>query len=219
MSWDRFENNVKDALINRATESTEPEKSGGNLNVDVELLKISKIITDEYHSTVIELTEATGGTNRGFSTVGVAKLEVSKSLVEASIFGALKLMQLTRSKPNTAILSPIGAGVFAYWSSVLIPGSISAFPLPLAQGYSGPLIGSQITFPGNVLPVVQGFKNAFSNFDDSGNQSLEQTCEKMAKDLRNGFEAHAQSVTGIYSGVIPNVVPTPLIVQWVGMNV
>lgn len=228
MSWGTFENNLKEAFLNRAgfdkngnpidppAPTLNPD---GSVNLDVELLKIAKIITDEYHTVVVGLKDNVAGTRRGFSPTGRASLLASKLILQGAIFGALKLMHVSKIKPNMAVLFPIGSGVTAYWTSALTPGSISPLPMPLAPPYISPITGSTITFPGNPIPVVMGFKKAFSNFDDSGNQTVVQTCEKMARDIRIGFEVHANTVFGIYFGIVNiGIVPTPVPTPWLGMR-
>lgn len=212
MSWNQFENNIKKAFTDRFNTS---EESAGP---DVELIKIATTITNEYHSAVISAKENIGGVSRGFSPTGKLALEGLKLGIQAAIFTSLKTMQLSKVKPNNAILAPIGAAVVAYWSGVMVPMSINTMPMPLTPLYVTPSPGSLIVFPGNPAPIVRGFKKAYSsNYDTSGNLSIDDAFAKMANELRKGFEAHMNSVSGIYVGftaVSPAPIPTP----WVGMK-
>jgi hypothetical protein len=213
MSWNQFENNIKDAFLERIKSS---EESKGP---DAELVKIATTITNEYHNIVISTKETIAGSRRGFTPIGIAALNGLKIGIQSAIFASLKTMQASNVKPNSAILSPIGAAVVAYWSGALVPGSINPIPMPVVPAYITPTPGSLIIFPGNPTPIIKGFKKAYSsNFDDSGNLSIEDVVAKMAKDLRDGFEAHANSVSGIYVGLIPAVIPIPMVTPWKGMK-
>ena len=215
MTWDEFEEKVKEALVNRLKPSDkEPE------GPDVEFVQIAKEITNAYHNVVISSKETVVGVNRGFSTLGKTALTALKPGIQAAIFSSLKLMQASNIKPNTAILFPIGAAVISYWSGALVPLSISPLPMPVAPPYITPTPGSLLLFPGVPIPVVDGFKKAYSsNFNDSGDLTSEDAFALMAKDIRDGFEAHMNSVTGIYVGLIPAApIPIPMVTPWSGMR-
>jgi hypothetical protein len=215
MSWNTFENNVKDALLGRFNDNSE-ESEGPN----VELLRIAETITNEYHSVVIKSKESIAGISRGFTPPGINLLEGAMLGIQGAIFAALKTMQLSNIKPNMAILSPIGSAVVAYWSAVMVPGAIAPTPMPVAPPYLSPAPGSNITFPGNPAPVINGFKKALTlNYDDSGNITAEEGAANAAKDLREGFENHMKTVSGIYVGIVQvGLVPTPTPTPWLGMK-
>ena len=69
MSWNQFENNIKDAFLERIKSS---EESKGP---DAELVKIATTITNEYHNIVISTKETIAGSRRGFTPdIGIKAL-------------------------------------------------------------------------------------------------------------------------------------------------
>jgi hypothetical protein len=212
MNWATFEQQLAQKLQERADVSEEPRSP------DIELIKIATTITELYHQVAISSVEGTVATfKRPLTPIGIGLLSGAKLGIQATIFSALKTMQLTNIKPNMALMSPIGAAVVAYWGSVAVPGSISPFPPPAQYAVlRAPLPGSLLFFPGNPISVTNGFKNAFTrNFNT---KSQDQAYKDMASDIRKGLEQHMLTIAGAYIGLVPGTPPFPLPTPWTGMR-
>jgi hypothetical protein len=212
MNWATFESELVNKLKARAESS---EDSPGT--PEEEFVLIAREITDLYHQVSISVVEGTTATFKRPLTTGVGFLEGAKPAIQAAIFSSLLTMQKTNIKPNMAIMSPIGAAVVAYWSTVMVPASFSSFPTPPQYAaLSSPAPGVLVIFPGNPLPVTNGFKNAFTSNLNIDTQ--DEAYQRMAKDIRDGFESHMLSITGTYIGLVPGIPPFPLPTPWTGLT-
>lgn len=217
MNWTTFETNIKDAFLERAGVGIDPAEMPEPISPDVDLLVIAGKIANEYHKVAKASVQGTSTKRTILPTRNAALLAASLG-IQAAIFGALKVSQESGVKPNMALMMPIGAAVVAYWSVLLGPLSISPYPVPPAfTALQSPTPGPIVLFPGLPLPVAKGFKNAFSGKDNIN--TMEEAVEEIARDIRQGFENHMKTVSGIYVGLIPGpAFPIPLVEPWKGMK-
>lgn len=212
MNWDLFESE----LVNKLKARSEPSENPPG-TPEEELVNIAREITNLYHQVSISAMEGTTVTLKRPLAAGVGLLEGAKPLIQAAIFTSLLTMQKTNIKPNMAIMSPIGAAVVAYWSTVMVPGSFNPFPAPPQYAVlSSPTPGVLVLFPGNPISVTNGFKNAFTSNLNIDTQ--DEAYQRMAQDIRNGLESHMNSISGIYVGLVPGTPPFPLPTPWTGLK-
>lgn len=237
MSWDVFKANMTEFLKNRnATASgvSSPEDMPAPFMIDVldaegnvigqefdggeegqakELAEIAMKFADEYHLAILSAKQ---GPRPIVSAFHSSTLEPLKGAIFTAIWLALRRMQGKGDKPSTILMVPIGAAVVAYWAATMVPGSIAAVPLP--PGYTSPSPGVQVLFPGNPRPIVKGFKDAFSKYDNE--EDFNTAVSKMLDDIIKGFKDHLASVSGIYIGLVPaGPGVLPLVTPWKGITV
>ena len=217
MSWTKFENNLKQAFLDRAGIGTDPDKRSEPSSPDIELLAIAAKIASEYHEMAKTSIHGTT-TKRPILPIKQAALKAASVGIQAAIFAALKTSQASNIKPNLALMMPIGAAVVAYWSVLLGPLSINPYPVPPAfTALQSPTPGPIVLFPGVPLPVANGFKKAFTGKDKF--DTFEDAVDETVKDIRKGLEDHMNTVSGVYIGLIPGpLVPIPLVEPWKGMK-
>jgi len=201
MNWVDFENDLYEALKAKVTSTEEPAASR-----ITELTTLAEEITELYHNTAISAVES--GQR---SILNKAALEPGKAAIQSAIVGSLSLMYNLNLKASIATLMPIGLATVAYWTPAISPGIINPAPPP------PPLVpspGSTLVFPGNPVLVAQGFKKAYTSYENETDFNV--SLRKSAGDIRTGFENHMNSLAGLYTGTSP--VPAPVVIPWNGLK-
>jgi len=201
MTWTQFEDKLYDLLIARVTSTEEPAASRVQ-----DLTELAKDITDLYHNTAISAKE----TSQRNILVPTA-LEPGKIAIQSAIFASLNMMYNLNLKASVATLMPIGLAVSTYWVPAISPGIIN--PLPPQLPAVTPSPGSIVTFTGNPVLVAQGFKKAYTSYDNETDFNV--SLRKAAGDITKGFKDHMSSMAGQYIGTTP--VPAPVVIPWVGL--
>jgi len=230
MSFEIFKTNMTSFFLNTkesdlptpTIEQEDPNNLGETievLDIDAELTKIARKITDEYHLAMASAIQESGGTFRPINpAIYNAGMNSAKELIFAAILAVLITMHKKGAKPSTVLMLPIGAAVIAYWTVALSPGSFLPVPMPFAPPYTAPSPGTLVLFPGNPRPIVKGFKDAFSKYDNERDFNV--ALSNMLDDIIKGFKDHLATVSGIYVGLVPAglvLVPTPT--TWKGVKV
>jgi len=236
MSWSIFKQNMTSFLTNErnpsaagiidATDMPTPfmvdildtegnvigqEQDTGEAGVDKELRLLAMKIADEYHNAIASSFQGT----RQISSAGHSALYSLRLGIFTAIFLALKRSQAKGDKPSTLFMTPIGLAVVAYWTAAMVPITFKKLPVP--AGISSPITGVQILFPGNPRPIIKGFKDAFSKYNEERDYNI--AVSKMLDDIINGFEKHLDSITGVYFGLSTSVPSFPVIIPWKGIKV
>lgn len=230
MSFEIFKTNMTSFFLNTkesdlptpTIEQEDPNNLGETievLDIDAELTKIARKITEEYHLAIATALQQSGATARPINpALYNSGMNSAKELIFAAILAALMAMHKKGAKPSNVLMLPIGAAVIAYWSVALTPGSFLPVPMPTTPLYTAPSPGTLVLFPGNPRPIVKGFKNAFSKYDNE--RDFNTALSNMLDDMIKGFEDHLATISGIYIGLVPAglvLIPTP--VPWKGIKV
>ena len=209
-------------LATPTIEQEDPNNPGTTievLNIDAELAKVARKITDEYHLAMSTARQQSGGTFRPINPAFYSSaMEAAKEGIFLAILGVLNAMHKKGVKPSITLMLPIGAAIVAYWSTSLTPGSFLPVPAPVTPPFVTPVPGVIVTFPGNPRPIAKGFKDAFSKYD--AEQDFTIALSRMLDDLTDGFQKHLDSISGIYSGMIPaGLFVVPAVLPWKGIKV
>ena len=201
MTWNQFENELYKLLKDRVTSTEEPAASRVQ-----DFTVLAKKITDLYHTTAISAKETSQR-----NIFAPAALEPGKTAIQSAIFASLNMMYNLNLKASVATLMPIGLAVSTYWVPAISPGIINTLPPQLPAVAPSP--GSIVTFTGNLVLVAQGFKKAYTSYDNETDFNV--SLRKSAGDIRKGFENHMKTIAGTYVGTTP--VPAPVVIPWVGL--
>lgn len=209
MTWDIFEDELKKALDE--TFGTDEEPS----SIPADFLDLSNLIADLYYQVSISAVQG-AIVPRALSPIATNMFLLLKPGLAGAIFMSLNTMFAANIRPSSVLMTPIGGATVAFWAAAMVPGSI--YPLPPPPPYAVlniPLPGSLLLFPGTPTPVINGFQQAFTN----NSTSTDASHAIMAREIRNGFEGHMDSLAGIYIGMIPvGLIPTPIPTPWIGME-
>jgi hypothetical protein len=135
------------------------------------------------------------------------------TLIENGFFTTFTLLEKLPIPPNPLMYIPAALGIVAFWTSGIVLN-----PLPTPPGYVLPIGGSVVLFPGLPLPLNVALWAALS-----GQTAPIKSGRIVATLLTTAFIGHLATVSGIYTGTIPNpaaatppTIPGPPI-PWVGM--
>ena len=237
MSWSVFKSNMTDFLLNDTNATAAGNKSPedmpapfmvpifdeegnqigeefapGDEGEDFELNKLAMKFAEEYHLAIVSAREGNRPIISGFHSATMQPLKLGIAL---TIKLALKRSQQKGDKPSMLLMLPVGLAVVAYWAVAMVPGVFS--PLPPPAGFSSPIVGVTILFPGNPRPIAKGFIKAFSNYNEEKEYTV--AVSKMLDDIIDGFKEHLDSISGIYFGISSSVPAVPLIKPWKGITV